>query len=182
MSIGSLAALWAASMWNGTPRSRAISAMVPTSVIAPVSLLTRMSDMSAVSGRRAASTWSGAMTPPLLGFRYVASKPRVSRNRTVSKTALCSAADVTMRLPRALSESAAPLIAKLSDSVAPDVQIISLGSAPIRFATLRRAFSTAFSASRPSACPEAGLAKTPSIPKNRDISSATDGSTGVVAA
>jgi hypothetical protein len=47
------------------------------------------------------------------------------------------------------SRCAAPLIARLLDSVAPEVQMISLGSALTSFATSSRASSTAFSAVQP---------------------------------
>jgi hypothetical protein len=45
--------------------------------------------------------------------------------------------------------SATPLIARLSDSVAPDVQTISRGSQFSSFATCVRASSTASSANQP---------------------------------
>jgi len=47
---------------------------------------------------------------------------------------------------------AAPLIARLLPSVAPEVQTISLGSALINAATCSRASSTASSAFQPNAC------------------------------
>jgi hypothetical protein len=57
-------------------------------------------------------------------------------------------------------EVAAPLMARLFDSVAPDVQTISLGSALTSFATCSRASSTAASVSQPYAwLREAGLPK-----------------------
>ena len=62
MSRGSRAALWAASMWNGIPRWRAISPMVSMSVTAPISLLTCISDRRIVSSRSAGSTRSGIAT------------------------------------------------------------------------------------------------------------------------
>jgi hypothetical protein len=46
---------------------------------------------------------------------------------------------------------AAPLIARLFDSVAPEVKMISFASAPISSAHCSRAFSTASSASQPKA-------------------------------
>ena len=70
----------------------------------------------------------------------------------MSSTALCSVCAVMMWLPRSLWNSAAPLIARLSDSVAPDVQTISLPDAPISAPTWSRAASTAFSAVQPKLC------------------------------
>ena len=66
------------------------------------------------------------------------------------------------------------------DSVAPEVQTISRGSAPISSATSWRAFSTASSASQPHAwLREAGLPKCSR--SQGTIASTTRGSTGVVA-
>jgi hypothetical protein len=71
-------------------------------------------------------------------------------------------------------------MARLFDSVAPDVQTISRESAPISAATWPRARSTASSASQPHACErEDGL---PKCSRNQGIiKSTTRGSTGVVA-
>ncbi|CFO66834.1 Uncharacterised protein [Bordetella pertussis] len=71
-------------------------------------------------------------------------------------------------------------MARLSDSVAPEVQTISRGSALTSLATSSRAFSTASSASQPKAwLREAGL---PKLSYNQGIIfSTTLGSTGVVA-
>ena len=75
---------------------------------------------------------------------------------------------------------ATPLIARLIDSVAPDVQISSRGSQLTSSATWARAFSTAFSASQPNAwLREAGLPKW--LRSHGTIASTTRGSTGVVA-
>ncbi len=66
------------------------------------------------------------------------------------------------------------------DSVAPEVQMISRGSALTSAATCSRACSTARSASQPKAwLREAGLPKFPC--RNGSIFSSTRGSTGVVA-
>jgi hypothetical protein len=68
----------------------------------------------------------------------------------------------------------------LFPSVAPEVQMISFGSAPISAATCARASSTAASAFQPNACERLAA-----LPKNSVrygiIFSATRGSTGVVA-
>ena len=74
---------------------------------------------------------------------------------------------------------AAPLIAMLFASVAPEVKTISRGSAPIRAAMWARASSTAASAARPMACSAlCGLAKFSSHHGRMAVS--TRGSTGVV--
>ncbi len=73
-------------------------------------------------------------------------------------------------------------MARLLDSVAPEVQTISRGSAPINSASKARPSSIASSACQPKLCErEAGLPKLPSWVKQSDIFSATRGSTGVVA-
>ena len=67
----------------------------------------------------------------------------------MSSTALCSVTWVMMWFPRSRYISAMPLIARLFDSVAPEVKMISLAVAPISLAICSRAFSTAASASHP---------------------------------
>ena len=69
-----------------------------------------------------------------------------------SSTDLCSVAAVTRCLPFRLRAWAAPLIARLLDSVDPDVKMRSLDSAPIAPATCPRARSTASAASQPNRC------------------------------
>src|SRR4051812_41057064 len=84
-----------------------------------------------------------------------------------------------MWLPFSRYISATPLIARLSDSVAPLVNTISLALAPMRSATCLRAFSTASSASQPNGwlrlagCPNFSV-------KYGSIASTTRGSHGVV--
>jgi hypothetical protein len=71
-------------------------------------------------------------------------------------------------------------MARLSDSVAPEVQTISLPEAPMSAPTCSRACSTAFSAVQPKLCER--LAALPKISVNYgSIASTTRGSTGVVA-
>src|SRR5262249_6537059 len=87
---------------------------------------------------------------------------------------------VTMWLPFSRYISATPLIARLIDSVPPDVKISSLGArAPMIFAICSRARSTAFSASQPNEWFR--LAGWPNFSvKYGIIASTTRGSTGVV--
>ncbi len=98
----------------------------------------------------------------------------------MSITALCSVTHVMMWLPFSRYISAAPLIARLSDSVAPLVKTISFAFAPMRSATCLRALSTASSASHPN-----GWLRLAAFPKccvkYGSIASTTRGSTGVVA-
>lgn len=58
-------------------------------------------------------------------------KSKVSRKCSVSLTAGCSISEVIMWFPLPFNFKAIPLIAKLSDSDPPLVNIISLGSALI---------------------------------------------------
>ena len=94
--------------------------------------------------------------------------------------ALCSVTAVMMWLPFSRYISATPLIARLSDSVAPLVNTISFGFAPMRSAICLRAFSTASSASHPN-----GWLRLAALPKCSvkygSIASTTRGSHGVVA-
>ena len=69
-----------------------------------------------------------------------------------SRTALCSEAAVTRCLPRRIEAWATPLMARLFDSVAPDVKMISRASAPMARATCSRARSRASAASQPNRC------------------------------
>ena len=73
-------------------------------------------------------------------------------------------------------------MAKLSDSVAPEVHTISRESALTRSATCCLACSTASSAFQPKMCErEAGFPKLPSRVRHSVITFTTRGSTGVVA-
>ena len=85
-----------------------------------------------------------------------------------------------MWLPFGRRALATPLIARLLDSVAPLVKMISFALAPIRAATCRRAASTASSAFHPKACVR--LAALPKCTeKYGSMASSARGSTGVLA-
>ena len=179
-SKGSLPALWAASTWKRTPAARQIWPMAATSLTTPISLFTCIRETSRVSSRSASATCSGRMMPSAGGTSQVTSKPWASKWAQVSSTALCSMALVMMW--RRDAPSARPLMARLSDSVAPEVQTISRGSALSNRATSARAASTASSACQPKVwLREAGLPKLPSASRQAFILAATWGSTGVVA-
>ena len=123
--------------------------MAATSWITPISLLTSITETSTVSGRSAALSTSRSSRPSACTSSTLTSKPSRSSSRIVSSTALCSVFSVIRCRPRDWWKRAAPLIARLLDSVAPEVQTISRGSAPISEATCSRAISTASSAAQP---------------------------------
>ena len=87
---------------------------------------------------------------------------------------------VTTWRPRGASERAAPRIARLSDSVAPDVKTISSGCAPTSAATCARPSATACAASWPNTCCRLDGLPNCSV-KYGSIAESTCGSTGVVA-
>ena len=71
---------------------------------------------------------------PLPG-RQVTLNPSISSARHESRTHLCSICEVMTCFFLDLQKRATPLTAMLFDSVAPEVKMISRGSAPIRDAT-----------------------------------------------
>jgi hypothetical protein len=81
--------------------------------------------------------------------------------------------------PVARAQRAAPVIARLSDSVPPLVKYSSPGSAPMHAAITPRAFSSADFASRPYECTEEALPNMSE--KYGSMASRTRGSRGVVA-
>ena len=89
------------------------------------------------------------IAPPSAGLRQVTSQPFLESHAAVSRTALCSMAEMTRCLPRARGESMMPFKARLIDSVAPEVQNISRGLAARKRARWSRASSTAFNAAWP---------------------------------
>jgi hypothetical protein len=140
-------------------------------MIAPVSLLARMIETSpvsggtSVSGDRQPSARTGATTRSM----------RSRKASSVRSTDGCSTADVNTRRQR--RAPSVPSSASAFASVAPDVNTISLGCAPISAATWSRARSIASRAARPSACSEEALPQ--SI--QGTMASRTRGSSGVVA-
>ena len=93
---------------------------------------------------------------------------------------MCSVTAVMMWSPSSRYIATAPLMARLSLSVAPEVKMISLGVAPTSFAMRSRAVSTAASAAQPKEWLR--LAALPNFStKYGSISSNTRGSMGVVA-
>src|SRR5512132_2993948 len=108
-----------------------------------------MTETRIVRSVRASTTAAALVTPWASGIRYVTPKPSDSRRRHGSRTARCSIADVTTWAPGAWRARVAPRIARLFDSVAPDVNTISRGFAPTNTARASRAFVTAASARQP---------------------------------
>src|SRR5450432_2908508 len=110
-----------ASMWKSAPRSLTTAPISSTGFTVPISLLASMIETRIVLSVMAARTDSAVTHPSAATGRYVTVKPSFSRRLQVSRTALCSVWAVMMWLPRSLWNSATPLMARLSDSVAPDV-------------------------------------------------------------
>jgi hypothetical protein len=102
-----------------------------TGWIVPISLLACISDTSAVSGRIAARSASRSTRPRPSTPSTVTSQPSCSRYFIGSSTALCSVAQVIRCLPLSRYMRAAPRIARLFDSVAPEVNTISRPLAPM---------------------------------------------------
>ena len=117
----------------------------------PVSLLAAMMEISTVWSVMASATCSAASQPFSSTGRKVTSQPACCMASQTSSTARCSVLHVMMCLPLSWYIWQAPLIARLLDSVAHEVQTISRGLAPISLATCSRAASTAASAFQPNA-------------------------------
>ena len=141
-----------------------------------------MTDTARVSSRSACSTCAGVTRPSVPGLSQVTSKPSRSSCRQASITALCSVREVTRWRPRGRPARADPSSARLSLSVAPEVNTIAPGGAPTRAATCPLARSIAAAARPPSACAEDGFACGPSGPRQAAMAAATSGCTGQLAA
>ena len=130
-------------MWNTAPCSLQILPMQGISLMVPSSLFAHMMDTKMVSSRRASLTIWAVMMPSDPGSKNVTSKPSRSKRRHGSITALCSWTAVMM-CPRCSEPAgalayirAAPLMAMLFDSVAPEVKMISFGLSPQKIGDLR---------------------------------------------
>ena len=180
-STGMRPTAWTASQWKTTPRSRQRAPTSATGCSVPTSLFAAIIETRIVSGRSAAAT-SPASTRPS-GVRRRRASPRSRRARGVrqgSSTAGCSIAVVTRWRARPRAARATPRIARLFDSVAPEVKTISSAAAPMRPATCSRADSTAACASWPKTWLRLeGLPKRSA--KYGSIAVEHGGSTGVVA-
>src|SRR5262245_6509998 len=180
MFTGILPIACVASAWKMIPFSLASLPIAGMSWMVPTSLFANMTEMRIVLSVSAARIASTSTSPSGRTGTCVTSKPWRSSRRQTSRLARCSMAVVTMWLPFSRYISAIPLIARLIDSVPPEVKISSFGSrAPMSFAIWSRARSTAFSASQPNEWLR--LAGWPNFSvKYGIIASTTRGSTGVV--
>ena len=133
---------------------------------------------STVSGVTASNTCSGRILP-FSGRSATTSNPSSASRAQHSATAGCSTAVVTIRFPRRRSAFTAPKTARLSASVAPEVNTISCGCACSVRAMLSRAFSSVRSAATPSPCRDEGFPKVSRM--TAQAASAACGSTFVVA-
>ena len=175
-----------ASVWNGTPCSRATAASSATGCTVPTSLLAHMTLATATPpGAERLAQAVDADVAAAVGLEPAdRARPRASaRYSTGSSTAWCSMPLATTprrargRLARRASQ--APLTARLSDSVPPEVKTTSDGRAPSAAPIRSRASSTTARAARPEVCSDEGL------PTTADCSiraSSAAGSIGVVAA
>src|SRR5690348_3176489 len=158
---------WTASTWNGTPASRHRSASRATGCTAPTSLFTHITATTATPPpplRASASSNASSETAPSPSTgRMTSSPPRWTTACAAASTALCSMADTATRNgpPRSRAASAAPITARLSASVPPDVKITCPGSTPPpkTSAIVRFASSTPARAVRPKRCAEDGFPK-----------------------
>ena len=98
--------------------------------MAPISLLTAMTETSVVSGRIKVSKAETSTKPWVLTGAKSTSKPCVLSQSADSFTAGCSIAETMMCLPRCAFSNATPLMTQLSPSVPPEVKKISLLSFP----------------------------------------------------
>ena len=139
------------------PFSRSIRATPAISVTPPVSLLTIISETSAVSSRSAAFTSPTRTAPSGPGFRRVTSQPCASSSSRLFRTASCSTSEETICLPVRFAASAPPSRAQLSLSEPQDVKTSSSAAQPSASATAAREEQSSFAASRPLAWVELGL-------------------------
>ncbi len=153
----------AASTWSRAPAALVSSPASSMGCMVPISLFAAIRDTKDVGFLRASLKASRLAKPSDVTGRISISKPSSFKDRADSKTHLCSKAKTSTRLtpsPIRARKRAAPIIARLLDSVAPDVKTISLESAPISLASFSRAASTANSAFWPNwCCVECGLPK-----------------------
>ena len=136
---------------------RMTRAAASTGRMLPISLFTAMMLTKAVSGVMASSICWGEMRPKASGARRTISQPSFSSWAMGSSTEGCSIWVVTMRRPTWRRAKAPPKIARLLDSVPPEVKVISSGWAERSFATDCRAWERACSARNPRACRDEGL-------------------------
>ncbi len=128
---GSLPAACDASVCTRTPRARQISAIAARSEIAPISLLTSISDTSSVSARSAARTMSAVHAAAGVRLHQRDGEDLLSRAACRCRAPTCVRC-ASSRYGCGLVRRAAPRAprragARLFASVAPDVKMISRG-------------------------------------------------------
>ena len=122
---------WTASVCMSAPCWCAIAASSAIGWMVPISLFACITETSAVSFVTSSRRRSGSTMPVRSTGINVVCHPRRASALSVLSTASCSMALATRcRRPPGSSASAAPRMAKLSDSVPPLVYTISDGSAP----------------------------------------------------
>src|SRR5438093_289196 len=173
-SIGIRPAACAASVWRSTPLPRSPPAIAATGATEPTSPFASPTLASAVPGAHAATTSSAATRPSPSTGTTVSRTPSAASARAVSSTEACSIAVVT----RPAGARTTPRNARLFASVAPLVNTISAGPAPMSAATSARAASTAPRARAPSRCALDGF---PGLPRQRSMASRASGRSGAPA-
>ena len=158
---GSWPMAWIASVWNGMPRERAVSASSATGCTVPTSLLAHMAVTRATSSSSVSASASGATRPAgSTGSQDTDAPSCDSSQPTASSTAWCSADPDTTRVRAGSAARRAqkmPLTARLSLSVPPLVKMTSDGRAPTAAANCSLASSTRRRACRPAACSDEAL-------------------------
>ena len=177
MSKGMRPAICVASQWNSAPAARTRSAISPTGLSTPVSLLAAITDTSTTSSAIRSCTASGSTMPPrVTSITSSLASPRSASQRAVRATEACSTADTSIRRLPSGAASTAPRKARLLASVAPEVNTTPPGRPPTSAATCSRASSTAAACLRPNRCTDEAL---PTEPVSvGTIASATRGSSG----
>ncbi len=189
-STGTWPTAWTASVWKGTPCSRARSARVGTGCRVPTSLLAHITVTSATSdGSRssAARSTSGCTRPSASTSSHSTTAPSwATSHSTASRTAWCSTALARMRVQRGSAARRAhqiPLTARLSLSVPLPVKTTSDGRAPRAAASCSRDSSTTRRARRPALCRDDALPAADSASRSAAVTVSTaSGSMGVEAA
>jgi DNA-binding transcriptional regulator YdaS (Cro superfamily) len=154
-SMPTLVNAWTASVWNNAPYSCAIFASSANGCIVPITLLAAITDTNAVSPSITSDNESVLTRPSPSTGSMAISYPASFRRAHASSTAECSTADViTFFFPE---RRTVPKIARLSDSVPPEVNVMRDGRQFNASATLFLAADTAFAAESPMECMLLGL-------------------------
>ncbi len=150
---------WMASTWNKAPGffARMASAASWIGWTAPISLFTYIMETKIVSGVMDSRSCSKEISPSLSTSSHVTEKPCSSKNRIGADTAGCSIFVVTKCIPARLFAMAAPSMARLLDSVPPEVNTNSVSFAFNVLQIFFLASRICFSPSIPFPCREEGF-------------------------